>query len=231
MLVRDLMNSNPVCVEPGAPVLRALDLMVEEGVRHLPVVDARRSLVGVITLDDLAAALPVAVSLHRGLEDRDRLDVSAIKVAEVMTYAPDTVLAGASAGEAAHHMAVKGIGCLPVVDEKGELRGLLSETDLLQAFATVMAEGSQERAGSREERLIEVLRGERELLRRDLALHDRVGPSLAAMRLRSLENAIARAERGELRHCVRCSGAIPVQRLRALPGTTLCYRCAREVDW
>jgi hypothetical protein len=149
-----------------------------------------------------------------------------------MTYAPDAVLAGASAAEAARHMAVKGIGCLPVVDEKGELRGLLSETDLLQAFAEVTTERTgQEPAGSRDERLIEVLRGERELLSRDLALHDRVGPSLAALRLRSLEDAIARAERGELRHCVRCSGAIPVNRLRALPGTTLCYRCAREVDW
>jgi CBS domain-containing protein len=232
VLVQDLMSPNPVCVEPGAQVLRALDLMVDEGVRHLPVVDARRSVVGVITLDDLAAALPVAVSLHRGLQGRDRLDVREIKVAEVMTYAPDTVLVGTSAAEAARHMALKGIGCLPVVDERGELRGLLSETDLLQAFATVMAEDSSPaRAGSRDERLIEVLRAERDLLGRDLALHDRVGPALAAMRLRSLEGAISRAERGELRHCVRCSGAIPVNRLRALPGTTLCYRCAREVDW
>jgi CBS domain-containing protein len=75
VLVEDLESGDPVSVEPEAPALRALDLMVDEGVRHLPVVDPRRHVVGVISLDDLTAALRVPVSLHQRLGDRARRDV------------------------------------------------------------------------------------------------------------------------------------------------------------
>ena len=234
MLVEDLMSVDPVSVDPGAPALDALDLMVDEGVRHLPVVDPRRYVVGVISIDDLIAALPVAVSLHRRLEGRDRRDVCAVRVGEVMTYTPDTVLSSTPADDAACRMALKGIGCLPVVDERGRLEGILSEADVLQAFAAATRGGENGRAPhaeSRDERLVEALRGERERLARTLALHDVVDPSLAAMRLRSLEDAIARAERGELRSCVRCKGTISVNRTRARPGTTICSPCAREGEW
>jgi CBS domain-containing protein len=106
-----------------------------------------------------------------------------------MTYTQDTMRPSTSADEAAHHMALKGIGCLPVVDEAGRLQGLLSKTDVLQAFAASARGdeiGEARQAKPRDERLLEGLRGERERLARTLALHDAVGPSLAAMRLRSL---------------------------------------------
>jgi RNA polymerase-binding transcription factor DksA len=51
---------------------------------------------------------------------------------------------------------------------------------------------------------------------------------LAVRRLRGLEHAIERAESGKLGHCEGCGGSIPAARLRALPGTTLCIRCARR---
>jgi acetoin utilization protein AcuB len=234
MVVEDLMSVDPVCVEPGTPALFALDLMIDQGVRHLPVVDACRCVVGVVSIDDLAAALPVPVSLHRRLEDRDRRDVCAVSVGEVMTFTPDTVLRSTPADEAAGQMALKGIGCLPVVDEQGRLQGLLSETDVLQAFAAVLR-GTDDRGARRrktpDELLVEALRGERERLARALGAQEAVRPSLAARRLGSLDEAIARAERGELRSCVRCKGTISANRLRALPGTTICSRCAREFEW
>lgn len=234
MFVKDLMSADPVCVEPAASALSALDLLVDEGVRHLPVVDAGRHVVGVISIDDLAAALPVTLSLPQHLEGRDRREARALQVGELMTYAPDTVPPSAPAEEAARHMALKGIGCLPVVDEQGRLEGILSEADVLQAFAAASGRRETREASptrSHDERLVEALRGEREGLAKTLSLHDQVGPSLAAMRLKSLEGAIARAEQGELRACVRCKGKISVNRLRALPGTTICSRCAREIDW
>jgi CBS domain-containing protein len=155
-------------------------------------------------------------------------------VGEVMSYIPDTVLPSTPVDEAARRMALRAIGCLPVVDEQGRLEGILSETDVLEAYAAVVSGteiDSTRRDEVRDERLVESLRAEGERLARTLPLYDQIGPKLAVARLRSLEEAIARAERGELRSCVRCKGRISADRLRALPGTTLCSRCAREVEW
>jgi acetoin utilization protein AcuB len=234
MLVKDLMSIDPVCVEPGATAISALDLMVDEGVRHLPVVDVRRYVVGVVSIDDLAAALPTAVSFQRRLEAPDRRDVCAVKVGELMSYAPDSVLSSTPAGEAARHMALKAIGCLPVVDEQGRLEGILSESDILEAYAAAVSGTEIDRtplAESRDNRLAEALRAEAERLTRTLPLNDQIGPKLAVARLRSLEEALLRVEQGELHSCVRCKGRISANRLRALPGTTLCSRCGREVEW
>jgi CBS domain-containing protein len=38
-------------------------------------------------------------------------------------------------------MADRRIGCLPVVDASGRLAGLLSETDVLRALATMLSTG------------------------------------------------------------------------------------------
>jgi CBS domain-containing protein/RNA polymerase-binding transcription factor DksA len=228
------MSRDPVCLEPGAAVAEALDLIVDEGVSHLPVVDAKRRVVGIVSIHDLAAALPIPVSAHRAPEDLARHAVHARWVGELMSYAPDTVSADTLATDAARRMAIKGIGCLPVVDAEGRLEGILSETDVLQAFAAGAGKGGEEStasASSDEDRFVGELRGEQETLSRDLALHNQVGPELAAIRLQAVQDAIARAERGELRTCVRCSGTISINRLRALPGTTLCGRCARDAEW
>ena len=53
---------------------------------------------------------------------------------------------------------------------------------------------------------------------------------LAARRLRAIEHALEREQRGELATCEECGGSIPEARLRALPGTTACIRCAREAE-
>jgi len=52
----------------------------------------------------------------------------------------------------------------------------------------------------------------------------------AARRLHAVERALERADAGRLAVCERCEGAIPEGRLRALPGTTLCVRCASEIE-
>jgi acetoin utilization protein AcuB len=49
---------------------------------------------------------------------------------------------------------------------------------------------------------------------------------LAARRLREIERALGRHARGELGVCAVCGGAIPLARLRALPGTDRCIVCA-----
>jgi RNA polymerase-binding transcription factor DksA len=49
----------------------------------------------------------------------------------------------------------------------------------------------------------------------------------ASRRLRAIEVALERAAQGRFGRCERCSRPIAPGRLRALPETTLCARCAR----
>jgi len=136
--VKSFMTGAPISIESDMAALAALDLMIDHAIRHLPVVDERGRLCGIVSFEDLRAALPIPLSLTSppGAEARQRaLDVS---VAEAMTPAPVTIGADAALEEAVARMLEGRFGCLPVIDEAGRLDGILTETDLLQALATVL---------------------------------------------------------------------------------------------
>jgi len=254
------MTGDPVSVEPDAAALEAWDRMVDRGIRHLPVVDREHRVVGVLSVEDLRAALPFAVDRGAHPSPPQREAARGWRVGDVMTHAPETIHEEAGLGEAAERMAEARVGCLPVVDEAGRLAALLSETDLLHALAAVVwAEGrSRPRAADDPtERLVRGLERERERLRAQVAAHrdaeDALGRELrevpldaaeraadtseigrlealdhlAWRRLEAIEAALERVAAGRLTQCERCAGPIPLTRLRALPGTTLCVACAR----
>ena len=54
--VRDYMTPTPVAVNPDTSVEEAVQIMLEHGFRHLPVVDGERELKGVVSIRDLAKA-------------------------------------------------------------------------------------------------------------------------------------------------------------------------------
>lgn len=62
--VRDYMTSNPVSIRPDLSVEEATQVMLENGFRHLPVVDDDQRLIGIISIRDLArAGQPITVPL------------------------------------------------------------------------------------------------------------------------------------------------------------------------
>jgi CBS domain-containing protein/RNA polymerase-binding transcription factor DksA len=136
--IKAWMTGDPVWIEPEASALEALEQMQDRGIRHLPVLDAGRRVIGVLSLDDLRAALPFPVGLRERLPLEQRESGREWTVAEVMTHAPETLPEGADLAEAAERMAERRIGCLPIVDVGGRLAGILTETDLLYALATLL---------------------------------------------------------------------------------------------
>jgi CBS domain-containing protein/RNA polymerase-binding transcription factor DksA len=245
---------DPVWIRPDVRAADALALMAEHGVRHLPVLDEQRRVVGVISHNDLRAALPFS----RGLEAPSREQREAaeqLRVGELMSHAPETVGLAETLERAARVLADRHLGCLPVVDAKGRLLGMFTETDALRAlvsllsahgevpsdeFHALVAELQRER-WRLSRRLEHQGRAQRERLQSsrevpgdavdDAALNreeavDAPLAELAARRLAALDHALARAARGQLASCERCGGAIAVARLRALPGTDACARCA-----
>jgi acetoin utilization protein AcuB len=261
--VKEWMSADPVTVEPQASARDALALMVEHGIRHLPVVDSRSRVVGVLSIDDLRAALPLAAAAGANPDRFDRADLGGGRVGELMTFAPHCVRAETTLAEAADRMAELRIGCLPVVESQGGLVGMLSESDALRALASMLWTDELRERRTREtdlDALLARLRQERERVARALEGHTRterrfaVHPQeepldfseraadqsesdqaallrgLAERRLEGLDRALERAESGRLHFCERCGRRIPLARLQALPGATLCIGCAHTTE-
>lgn len=246
---------DPVCVGPDSPASRALELMAERGIRHLPVVDSEHRVVGVLSQNDLRAAIPFLRDLEQ-VSPAERARLEPMVVGDLMSYAPETIRLDEPLERAARRLAERHLGCLPVVDPAGKLLGIFTETDALRALvASISAHG--EVPGGELEALVEELRRERWRLRRQLERRAQAGRArtesqreipadaaergalrgeevideplagLAARRLAALDHALARAARGQLGICEACGGRIPPARLRVLPGATRCIACAR----
>lgn len=134
MTIAKIMSSAPVVVEPKAPLREVYRVMAEHRIRHIPVVSTD-GLVGVISDRDVREALPSPMSPGEAMEfaaAMNRIPVWEVMAEEVVTVTPRTSLA-----EAAHMLAGRKIGCLPVLDA-GRLVGIVTETDMLQAFAALL---------------------------------------------------------------------------------------------
>jgi CBS-domain-containing membrane protein len=109
-------------------------------VRHLPVLDAKGCVTGIVSQRDLLEASLTSV-LAFGAKER-RSFLRSIDVKEVMRRPVETVDPETPLGAAAALMASHKIGCLPVVDAGGVMVGLVTETDLLVAAYLPDSRGS-----------------------------------------------------------------------------------------
>jgi acetoin utilization protein AcuB len=131
--VRDLMTKEPLTVSLDTPVVEARRTMVDRRIRHLLVTDGGR-LAGIVTDRDIRLNLPspaTSLSVWEINYLLGRMTVSSIMTSTVITVEP-----GRDAVAAARLMLDHKIGALPVVDA-GTVVGILTETDILRAFATL----------------------------------------------------------------------------------------------
>ncbi|HVO30324.1 MAG TPA: CBS domain-containing protein [bacterium] len=126
-----LMSTSPVIVAPENSLKEAVRRMVDEDVRHLPVVDAMNCLVGMISDRDVREAVGNPQEFS---ETTDRDDGDEPTVASVMTRDPVAVTADASVEEVAQTLIAGRFGAVPVVDDKDRLVGIVSYIDVLRAF-------------------------------------------------------------------------------------------------
>jgi len=143
MRVRDVMTSEVATVTPDTPLPQVLDLLLTRGIKAVPVAEGRK-VIGMITGGDLLmrAGMAFRLSLYvelpaemRGEEAR-KLSVQGKTARDVMSGQPVTVNIRATVPEAAALMAARKLKRLPVVDDAGDLVGIVSRIDILRTIST-----------------------------------------------------------------------------------------------
>ncbi|HXQ22071.1 MAG TPA: CBS domain-containing protein, partial [Candidatus Acidoferrales bacterium] len=139
----DVMSTEPEAVTPDTPIPEVVDRLMARDYMALPVVDDSRRVVGVISDTDMlsAGATRLSVSLHkvigpevvRAALARRKQEIGTVR--DVMTTPAVTVSPTTSLKEAAHIMHARRLKRLPVVDEVGQLVGVLGRLDVLQSIA------------------------------------------------------------------------------------------------
>ena len=130
MRVRDLMTTSVVSATVGTPVEEAYELMRDGQFRHLPILDKRGRLVGILSDRDLRGVGAFFKDEQSGVDEflvTDPTTVEKIMVANPVTVSPDTTVSSA-----VKIIRDKRIGCLIVMDGE-EMVGILSYLDVLDA--------------------------------------------------------------------------------------------------
>ena len=125
MLIQDLMSSPVVSLLVHQTVPLAREIMAFRHIRHVPVVDACRRVVGLVTHRDLVRWADIAAEMRR--EGRDDLRVEAMMTRDV--YVVHAAMAAAAVGRT---LLKRKYGCAPVVDDDGRVVGIVTETDFLR---------------------------------------------------------------------------------------------------
>jgi len=123
MQVKNQMSRKVVTIPPNTSILRAIEIMRDKSIRHLPVVK-EGELVGLVTEGDLRQASLLSL-------------VDKVSIDDVMIKKPVTVSPEASIEEAARLVYRNKIGGLPVVAGK-KLVGMLTIVDILAAFIQLL---------------------------------------------------------------------------------------------
>ena len=118
LLVEDLMSTALITMKEDATVASAQLEMHLASIRHIPVVDGRHHVVGIISSRDLL----------RAQSEGKRAE---LKVGQVMTRTVRTVRTDIPADVAADVMLEGKFGSLPVVGDEGQRSGIVTESDFL----------------------------------------------------------------------------------------------------
>ncbi|MEU8266152.1 CBS domain-containing protein [Sphaerisporangium sp. NPDC049002] len=125
MTAADVMSRVLVTVRPDESPLMAWELMRRGGVHHLPVVDARLHVLGVLSREDIASHWSGGPA-----EQSDEQVRTLLGGRRCPHVAPDSPMPCVAAA-----MVDSGVDVVPVIGTSGNLEGLVTSTDVLRAVA------------------------------------------------------------------------------------------------
>lgn len=129
--VGDVMTPGSLSVAPETRVNDAWQTLAEHRIAQAPVVNAQGQVVGLLLRADMA---PLDLLPEPGAV-KQAIDLARRPVSEVMVSPVPTVPAETELRKVAGVLLETGLPGLPVTDERGQLTGFISRTDILRAVA------------------------------------------------------------------------------------------------
>jgi CBS domain-containing protein len=141
MKVKEVMTTAVLTVRPDTTLKDAAAMLAEHGISGLVVVDLGGQVIGVLSEGDIlfkeAGQAPKRPFVDRLLllpPSEREAKLNAETVGEAMTAPALTIGPGRPLTKAASMMLDEGVKRLPVVDEAGNLVGIVTRADLVRAF-------------------------------------------------------------------------------------------------
>lgn len=131
--LKEIMTKDPVTLNIDEPFCRVAQIFQERDIRHLPIVNSKGSILGIISQRDLnRITSPKKNPAGDFLYDPEELAKYILKqhiIQKVITLSPNDTLE-----KAVELMATQKLGCVPVVAPHGEVVGIVTVTDILNLF-------------------------------------------------------------------------------------------------
>lgn len=134
MYVKNYMTANPYTINPEASVADAFELMKDKKIKRVPVLKNGK-LVGIVTERKLLEVSPspaTTLSIYEINYLLSKTKIESIMSKDIVAVEPDSLLE-----EAAVKLRDYDVGGLPVM-ENGKLVGIITETDLFDAFISIL---------------------------------------------------------------------------------------------
>nr|WP_298001699.1 CBS domain-containing protein [uncultured Flavobacterium sp.] len=129
--VKQIMSKQLVTLTIKNSLYDAEKLFKKHKIRHLPVVEDHK-LVGVLSYSDLLKISYADVT--EGEEDVEAVVYDMFSIVQVMAKAPVTVTTETPLKEVIQQLIQQTFHSLPVIEENGDLVGIVTTTDLLEYF-------------------------------------------------------------------------------------------------
>jgi CBS domain-containing membrane protein len=133
LTVAEIMTREPYTLGPDDTLATARQLLAEHHIRHIPIVSADGSLLGLVSQRDVLAAGDTTVLNREGGSSRENY----VALSSIMSSPVQSVDESASLRGTAMHLQKHKVGCVPVL-RKGKLVGIITDSDFVAIAINLM---------------------------------------------------------------------------------------------
>ncbi|WP_114417257.1 CBS domain-containing protein [Marinospirillum perlucidum] len=127
-----VMRSPVITLEASASINQAWEVLAENQIHHLVLVDDQGQLEGIVNDRDLLAE---AAGVGSWSQEEEEIDLTSIQVRQLIKVPLITALENTDVRDIARLMLKHRVRAVPVLDQEGELLGLVTRSDLMLGLA------------------------------------------------------------------------------------------------
>lgn len=138
-ITKDIMTSRPISIKATDSLTTAYRIMHSKSIRHLPVVDERDAVVGILSDRDIQRAMQV--KKINNLQQEIHLDGSLV-VEDFMSWPVYVVSESTTVKRVAEEMLSQKVSAFIVEDGLGRMKGIITTDDILKLFVAELEKQS-----------------------------------------------------------------------------------------